>query len=168
MERFATPPSETATDYEAMVYLHTASLATPLSREMTNVYSYLFSKYHTGQAKKIDVYMDKITETEERELSRLKKWIFQKQMKSKQGADCMGRYVIELSKSLSNGMEQCLANETQRPINEITKHDVANGLFDVILAEIDWNLKYKLPEGTSWEFYVTPQPTHKPKEVDLR
>jgi hypothetical protein len=83
MERFATPPSETSTDYEAMVYLHTASLATPLSREMTNVYSYLFSKYHTKQAKGIGLYMDKITETEERELSRLKKWIFEKQMKSK-------------------------------------------------------------------------------------
>lgn len=83
MERFATSPSETATDYEAMVYLHTASLATPLSREMTNVYSYLFSKYHTEQAKKIDVYTDKISEAEERELSRLKEWIFQKQMKSK-------------------------------------------------------------------------------------
>jgi hypothetical protein len=83
MERFATPPSETATDYEAMVYLHTASLGTPLSREMTNVYSYLFSKYHTEQAKGIGVYMDKITETEERELSRLKKWIFEKQMKVK-------------------------------------------------------------------------------------
>jgi hypothetical protein len=79
MERFATPPSETATDYEAMVYLHTASLATPLSREMTDVYSYLFSKYHSEQAKGIGVYMDKITETEERELSRLKNWIYKKQ-----------------------------------------------------------------------------------------
>ena len=83
MERLANPLMETATDYEAMVYLHTASLATPLSREMTDVYSYLFSKFHTEQAKKIEVYTDKITETEERELSRLKKWIFQKQMKSK-------------------------------------------------------------------------------------
>jgi hypothetical protein len=83
MERLANPLMETATDYEAMVYLHTASLATPLSREMTNIYSYLFSKYHSEQAKEIDIYTDNISETEERELSRLKKWIFQKQMKSK-------------------------------------------------------------------------------------
>ena len=82
-ERMANPLSETATDYEAMVYLHTASLATPMSGEMTNVYSYLFSKYHTEQAKKIDVYTDKITEIEERELTQLKKWIFQRQVEKK-------------------------------------------------------------------------------------
>jgi hypothetical protein len=74
------------------------------------------------------------------------------------------RYVIELSKSLSKGIKQYLANEKQRPINEITKHDIANELFDVILAEIDWNLKYKLPEGTSLEFHVTPKGTDKAKE----
>jgi hypothetical protein len=80
MERLANPLIETATDYEAMVYLHTASLATPLSMEMTNIYSYLFSKYHGEQAKRIGVYADKITDTEQRELSKLKEWIFKKQM----------------------------------------------------------------------------------------
>jgi len=79
MERLANPSSETATDYEAMVYLHTASLATPLSREMTNIYSFLFSKYHSEQAKGIGVYAEKITEQEQRELSKLKKWIYDKQ-----------------------------------------------------------------------------------------
>jgi hypothetical protein len=83
IERLANPLKETATDYEAMVYLHTASLATPLSREMTSIYSYLFSKYHTKQAKEIGVYMDKITEIEERELTQLKDWIFKKQMEKK-------------------------------------------------------------------------------------
>jgi len=81
MERLANPLIETATDYEAMVYLHTASLATPLSTEMTNVYSYLFSKYHGEQAKRIGVYSDNITEMEQRELSKLKKWIYDKQTK---------------------------------------------------------------------------------------
>lgn len=83
IERLANPLLETATDYEAMVYLHTASLATPLSGEMTNIYSYLFSKYHTEQAKGIGVYLDNISETEEHELSQLKDWIFKKQMKDK-------------------------------------------------------------------------------------
>lgn len=83
MERLANPLMDTATDFETMVYLHTASLATPLGREMENVYSFLFSKYYAEQAKGIGVCMDKITETEERELLHLKKWIFQKQMKSK-------------------------------------------------------------------------------------
>ena len=80
IERLANPLMETATDYEAMVYLHTASLATPLSREMTNVYSYLFSKYHSEQAEGIGIYLDKISEMEQHELAKLKKWIYQKQI----------------------------------------------------------------------------------------
>ena len=68
----------------------------------------------------------------------------------------MDKYVVELSRSLSNGMKRYLADQKQRPINEITKKEIANELFDIILTEIDWNLKYKLPEGTSWEFYVSP------------
>lgn len=79
MERFATPLSETATDYEAMVYLHTASLAMPLSREWNNIYTFLFSKYHQEQAKGIDVYREQITELEQRELTHLKKWIYRQQ-----------------------------------------------------------------------------------------
>lgn len=81
MERLANPSRETATDFEAMVYLHTASLATPLSHEMQSIYSFLFTKYHKEQAKGIGVYTDRITETEQRELSKLKKWIYDKQIK---------------------------------------------------------------------------------------
>lgn len=79
VERLANPLIGTATDYEAMVYLHTASLASPLPREMSNVYFFLFSKYHEKQAKEIGVYTEKIAETEQRELSRLKDWIYKEQ-----------------------------------------------------------------------------------------
>jgi hypothetical protein len=80
-ERLANASSETATDLEAMVYLHTASLATPLGREMVDVYSYLFSKYYPEQAKQIGNYTEKIEETEQCELSKLKKWIYDSQTK---------------------------------------------------------------------------------------
>jgi len=66
------------------------------------------------------------------------------------------KYIIELSESLMKGIKQYLANEKGKVVNEITKNDVANEIFDIILAEIDWNLKYKLPEDAEWEFYVTP------------
>jgi len=79
IERLANPLMETATDYETMVYLHTASLATPLSHEMQNIYSFLFTKYHSEQAKGIGVYTEKISETEQRELAKLKKWIYVRQ-----------------------------------------------------------------------------------------
>lgn len=78
-ERLANATSETATDMEAMVYLHTASLATPLGRDLEHVYSYLFSKYYPEPAKQIGVYREKMDENEQRELSKLKKWIYNRQ-----------------------------------------------------------------------------------------
>jgi hypothetical protein len=69
-----------ATDYEAMVYLHTASLAVPFSREWYNIYSFLFSKYYSEQARAIGNYIEDIAENEKLELSKLKKWIYKKQI----------------------------------------------------------------------------------------
>ena len=83
MERLSDLLSETATDYEAMVYLHTASLAAPLSEEWQNIYAYLFSKYHPREARKIGVYRDELTEAERRKLLNLKKWIYKRQMSLK-------------------------------------------------------------------------------------
>ena len=79
VERLSNLLSETATDYETMVYLHTASLAAPLSEEMRNIYEYLFSKYHPEEAKKIGVYRDELSEVEKRKLEDLKKWIYKRQ-----------------------------------------------------------------------------------------
>ena len=78
-ERLSNLLSETATDYEAMIYLHTASLAAPLPEEWRNIYEYLFSKYHPEEAKKIGVYRDKLNELEVRKLDDLKKWIYKRQ-----------------------------------------------------------------------------------------
>ena len=80
IERLLTPFEKSATDYEAMVYLFTASLAVPFSERWYNIYTFLFSKYYPEQAKRIGVYRENISESEKRELSRLKKWIYQKQM----------------------------------------------------------------------------------------
>ena len=72
--------SETATDYEAMIYLHTASLAAPLAKEWRNVYEYLFSKYHPDEARRMGVYRNELSELERRKLEDLKKWIYKRQM----------------------------------------------------------------------------------------
>ena len=79
MERLLTYEG-TATDYEAMIYLHTASLTVPFSEDWFHIYSFLFSKYHPDQAKEIGVYSEQITELEQHELSRLKKWMYKQQM----------------------------------------------------------------------------------------
>lgn len=80
LERFAKPLVKTATDYEAMIYLHTASLATPLSRELQGVYSFLFSKYYEEQAKEIGVHKEHLDDLERHELLHLKNWIYKRQM----------------------------------------------------------------------------------------
>ena len=74
---------DTATDYEAMVYLHTASLAAPLSEDWRNIYTYLFSKYYPEHAERIGVYNEKLKEREKRKLVDLKKWICKQQMNKK-------------------------------------------------------------------------------------
>lgn len=79
IERLADFSAETSTDYEAMVYLHTASLAMPLSREWHHIYTFLFSKYYSEQAKAIGVHREQISELEQRELRHLKKWIYRQQ-----------------------------------------------------------------------------------------
>ena len=73
MERLATSLSDAATDYETMVYLHTANLAVSLSREWYDIYTFLFSKYQPEQAKRIGVYRERITELEQYESLQLKK-----------------------------------------------------------------------------------------------
>jgi len=83
LERMADPFSDTATDYEAMVYLHTASLAVPFSKEWYDIYTYLFSEYYPEEAKKIGVYRENLTEPERRKLMDLKKWIYRQQMEQK-------------------------------------------------------------------------------------
>ncbi|MCW4002648.1 MAG: hypothetical protein NWE95_01875 [Candidatus Bathyarchaeota archaeon] len=68
----------------------------------------------------------------------------------------MDKYIIMLSNSLSNALRRYLAKERGRRFEDIKKKDVANELFDIILTEIDWNLKYKFGKAASWEFYVLP------------
>jgi len=52
VERVKDLLSETATNYKAIVYLHTASLAVPPAEEARNIYGYLFFKYYPEKVKK--------------------------------------------------------------------------------------------------------------------
>jgi len=74
--------SEKATDYEAMVYLHTVSLAQPLGETMRSIYFWLFRKFYPAQADTIGLPNPNLTEIEHRELEKLKEWIFRMQMKA--------------------------------------------------------------------------------------
>jgi hypothetical protein len=71
--------SKEATDFEAMLYISTVSLAQPLSEEWFNIYAYLFSKYYPEQAKEIGVPKT-LNSYELTELKKLKEWIYRKQI----------------------------------------------------------------------------------------
>lgn len=74
-------PITTATDYEAMIYIMTASLSAPLDRTYVHIYSFLFRKFYPDKAKEIfpDHEGQKLDQwTEEPELTRLKQWLWKK------------------------------------------------------------------------------------------
>jgi hypothetical protein len=68
-----------ATDYEAMVYIMTASLTQPLSSTYFNIYAYLFRKFYPDKAKEIfeEHEGQKLDQwIEEPDLKRLKQWLY--------------------------------------------------------------------------------------------
>jgi hypothetical protein len=73
------PFPTTATDEEALVYMHTASLAQPFSHESYNIYMYLFGKFFPEQAKVLGNEVTELSITEKRALDVLKAWIFKQQ-----------------------------------------------------------------------------------------
>jgi len=72
-------PITEATDYEAIVYLMTASLTQPLSNTYFNIYVYLFRKFYPDKAKEIfqEHEGQKLEQwIEEPELKQLKTWLY--------------------------------------------------------------------------------------------
>lgn len=69
---------EAATDYEAMLYLHSQSFVAPLPETWLHVYFWLFWQFYPDQAK---TFLEKVElhHLEEEELNRLKRWIYRKQ-----------------------------------------------------------------------------------------
>jgi len=67
-----------ATDYEAMVYVMTASLAMPLDRWWFNIYAFLFRKFYPEKANEIFEPHEgqKLEMIETRDLTRLKQWLY--------------------------------------------------------------------------------------------
>jgi hypothetical protein len=80
------PNRRTASDVEAMAYLSSASLSAPLSDQWCRIYFYLARKYLRGKGWKnfkAMKFLDEhktLREGDERELRRLKSWIYEQQM----------------------------------------------------------------------------------------
>ncbi len=68
-----------ATDYEAMLYTHTASLVKPLEHEWFKIYMHTFSKYHNVKHVLQDKPVEGLDENDLEQLQDLKSWIYKKQ-----------------------------------------------------------------------------------------
>ena len=74
------PETELATEYEAMLYLSSASLAAPMSHDWGQVYFYLFTRIFPEQAKEIGNEVTELDPGQREDLARLRAWIFRVQM----------------------------------------------------------------------------------------
>ena len=75
---------EQATDFEAMLWLSTASLNAPLGRNAYNIYAFLFRKFYPDQAKEIFQHDGKVLDRyiEQPLLRELKRKIYNSQRKA--------------------------------------------------------------------------------------
>ena len=75
---------EMATEFDALIYLHTASLAQPFDHHWYNIYFHLFKKYFPEQAsmlEKQDSYLPvELDKYEEYLLNSLRMWIYKQQI----------------------------------------------------------------------------------------
>lgn len=70
-----------ATDYEAMLYVSTASLAVPLDHDWVKLYTRLFREFYGSEKSDyIGITEEKVYENELHQLYRLKSWIYKRQM----------------------------------------------------------------------------------------
>ncbi len=69
-----------ATDYEAMVYLHTMSFSNPFPHQWHKIYLYVFSKFYDIK-KILDRPMEKMHEEDYETLNHLKRWLFKTQVR---------------------------------------------------------------------------------------
>jgi len=84
----------TGTDSEACAYLMTVSLTQPIDRDWTEIYLYVanraFKKWGKGQMPQ-DIAIDSIDKEQERELARLKAWLYRTRTRARQDSDRANR-----------------------------------------------------------------------------
>ena len=68
-----------ATDYEVMLYIHTASFTGPFSHSWFKIYLNTFSKYYEVKLLLEDNLLEDLDDNEIEQLQDLKSWIYKKQ-----------------------------------------------------------------------------------------
>jgi len=70
-----------ATEFDALIYLHTASLAVPFSTDWFEIYVHLFRKFFSKHADIIDLPRVELDNYKEHLLRDLRSWIYKQQAK---------------------------------------------------------------------------------------
>jgi hypothetical protein len=77
----------TGTDAEACAYLHTASLTTPMEQDWSRIYLYVAGRTYKRWGRNempADIAVDSISDSQVRELIRLKAWLYRQRTRARQ------------------------------------------------------------------------------------
>ena len=74
--------TEQCTEFEAMLYISTATLVHPASHDWSQIYFWLFSRWNPEMAKEIAVQPDRpeLNSSQKEDLARLRHWIYRTQV----------------------------------------------------------------------------------------
>ena len=104
-----------ATDVEALIYLHTASLAVPFNERWTGIYLKLAKKYMRWMSGRIPDFMEgygELDEHELRELRELKRWIRRRQEEAMKEKNRRARGGVVHAKPVKDGGQLSLLDFT--------------------------------------------------------
>jgi hypothetical protein len=79
------------TEFEAMLYISTASLSHPIDRDWADIYFYLFRRWNPEMADQIKIEPRELAYPQEDHLHRLRSWIYRTQVNHLRRQHGMGR-----------------------------------------------------------------------------
>ena len=72
--------TQQCTEFEAMLYLSTASLVAPVGHDWVQIYGYLFWRWNPEQGKEIWGQAPQLDPNQQEHLVRLRRWIYRQQL----------------------------------------------------------------------------------------
>ena len=71
---------EMATEFEAMLYLSTASFSSPMTHDWLAIYMWLFNRWKPETAEELEIGVEVLDRNQVEELNRFRRWIYRTQM----------------------------------------------------------------------------------------
>lgn len=68
------------TEFEAMLYVSTVTMAHPITHQWAEIYMWLFRRWNPQQARDIDIEERDLDQSQVEDLNRLRRWIYNQQM----------------------------------------------------------------------------------------